>query len=312
MQGPDEGGRAESSPIRKRALLLINRKARSGASPIDDAIAVLAQSGISVHEQGSEGAAELGRAIQSGRADFDLVIVGGGDGTLNCAAAAILETGLPMGIMPLGTANDLARTLGIPSEPVAAARIIAAGEERRIDLGEVNGRYFFNVASIGFSAALAGELTTEAKKRFGVLGYALASARLLLRFRPFTAFIEHDGVIEKVKTIQIAVGNGRHYGGGLTVEEAAEPDDGMLSVYSIEIDHWWRLLALAPALKRGTHGTWSDVRAFTTDKLTVRTRRARPVNTDGELTTATPAVFRLIPAAIRVFAPARPARAPVS
>lgn len=311
MQVPDQQTSAEAPVRAKRALLLLNRNARSGATPIDEALAVLAEGGVEVHEQGCESAAGMAEAIKSQRSQVDLVIVGGGDGTLNCTAAAIIETGLPLGILPLGTANDLARTLGIAPDPVSAAQVIVAGGERRIDIGEVNGRHFFNVASIGFSAALAGELSAEAKKRFGVLGYALASAKLLLRMRPFTAFIEHDGVTEKVKTVQIAVGSGRHYGGGLTVDESAEPDDGKLHVYSLEVDHWWHLLALAPSLKRGTQGSWEDVRVFTTDKVTIRTRRSRSVNTDGELTTATPAAFRLIPGAVRVFAPPRPERDPV-
>ena len=296
------------APAGRRALLLLNRKARSGSAPIDAALGVFAEAGMTVEELACSGAAAMTRAIRDRSEAFDCVIVGGGDGTLNCTASAIVDTQLPLGILPLGTANDLARTLDIPADPVAAARIIAAGEERRIDVGEVNDRLFFNVASIGFSAELARELTAEAKKRFGTLGYAIASARLLLRTRPFTAFIEHDGTTKKVKTVQISVGNGRFYGGGMTVDAAAEPDDGCLHVYSLEVDHWWRLIALAPWLRRGTQGSWSDVRAFTTGKVTIRTRRGRSVNTDGELTSATPAAFRVIPAAVRVFAPQTPPR----
>lgn len=289
---------------RRRALLLLNRKARSGSLPIQAALDVLGTGGIDVEEHDCDGAAAMASAVRERVRDLDLVIVGGGDGTLNCVASAIVETGLPMGILPLGTANDLARTLGLPPDPAGAARAIVAGHLRTIDVGQVNGRYFYNVASVGFSAELARELTHDLKRRWGVLGYAMASVRLLLRMTPFTAFIEHDGTIEKVKTVQIAVGNGRHYGGGLTVDEAAEPDDGLLHVYSLEVDHWWRLLRLAPSLKRGTLSAWRDVRVFTTAEVTIRTRRARSVNTDGELTGATPAVFRLIPAAVRVFAPA--------
>ena len=304
----DEGTRTSSEERPKRALLLLNRRARSGGSRIDAALAELSSGDIQVEEHSCDGAAAMSAAIRDRVAEFDLAIVGGGDGTLNCTAGAIMETGMPLGILPLGTANDLARTLGIAPDPVAAAKVIVAGHTRTIDVGEVNGRAFFNVASIGFSADLARELTAELKKRWGTLGYAMASARLLARMRPFTAFIEHDGVTEKVKTVQISVGNGRHYGGGLTVDADAEPDDGKLHVYSLEIDHWWRLLALAPALKRGTVGSWRDVRVFTTDAVTIRTRRARSVNTDGELTSATPAVFKLNPAAVRVFAPQTPPR----
>jgi diacylglycerol kinase (ATP) len=295
----ESGDRSRS----RRALLLLNRKARNGAAAIDDALAELHRAGIETVEQSCRDAAGLGDAIRSRRDEIDLVVVGGGDGTLNCAAAALVETGLPLGILPLGTANDLARTLQIPPDPVKAAAVIAAGHERALDIGDVNGRFFFNVASIGFSAELAQELTGRAKKRWGTLGYAIASARLLARTRPFTAFIEHDGRIEKVRTVQVSVGNGRHYGGGLTVETSAEPDDGLFHVYSLEVDHWWRLVALAPALRRGTHGEWRDVRSFTTTAVTVKTRRTRSVNTDGELTTATPAVFQVRKKAVRVFAP---------
>ena len=304
MQVADDEMSAPPAPTgTRRALLLVNRKARSGATPIDAALSVFERAGIRVEERSCEGSGAMGKTIRSMRDEVDMVIVGGGDGTMNSAAPAIVETGLPLGILPLGTANDLARTLGIAPDPVAAAEVIASGHLRPIDLGEVNGRLFFNVASVGFSAELARELTADAKRRWGTLGYALASARLLARMRPFTAFIEHDGTTERVRTVQISVGNGRHYGGGMTVDPRAEPDDGCFHVWSIEVQHWWRLVALAPSLKRGTQGTAADVRAFTTSGLTIKTRRSRSVNTDGELTTATPAVFRIRPAAVRVFAP---------
>jgi YegS/Rv2252/BmrU family lipid kinase len=304
----DEQTVSSGGATTRRALLLLNRKARSGGLDISEALQVLREGGIDLEERACDSATAMAQTIRSGAREFNLVIVGGGDGTLNCASPGLVEAGLPLGILPLGTANDLARTLGIGPDPLAAARTIVEGHQREIDLGEVNGRLFFNVASIGFSAELARELTREAKKRWGVLGYAMASARLLARTRPFTAFIEHDNETLKVKTVQIAVGNGRHYGGGMTMDPEAEPDDGQFHVYSLEVDHWWRLVALAPSLKRGTHASWRDVRAFTTSAVTIRTRRSRSVNTDGELTTATPAVFRVRPKAVRVFAPIAPVR----
>ena len=242
-------------------------------------------------------------AIRAQADEYDCVIVGGGDGTLNAAAPAILEAGLPLGVLPLGTGNDLARTLGIDPDPVAAAGLIVAGNTRRIDLGEVNGHPFFNVASIGFSAELARELTAEAKRKWGVVGYALTALRLLVSIRPFRAYIDHDGATETIRTVQVSAGNGRHYGGGMTVDSTAEPDDGYLDVYSLEIRHWWQMLALFPALRSGTHGAWKDVRTFRTTEFSVRTRRRRPVNTDGEIRTETPARFRVIRKAIEVYAP---------
>lgn len=289
----------------RRALLICNAKARNGGVDLNEIRAVLRAGGIEPVEPPPGDCKAL---ITAHAGSVDRVILGGGDGTMNAAAEALVETGLPLGILPLGTANDLARSLGIPLDPVAAARLITTAQARPADLGWVNGHYYFNVASIGFSAELAGELTAESKKAWGVLGYAVAAVRVLRRVRPFTVTIEHDGQTERVTTIQASVGNGRHYGGGMTVEAGAAVDDGKLDFYSLEVAHWWRLLALLPALRRGTQGRAQDVRAFKTTEIRLSTRKPRPVNTDGELTTYTPAHFKVVPKVIRIFAPGPEAR----
>lgn len=302
-----------------RALLIVNRRARNGGEAADAARDALEAAGLAVESLDVAEGMSCGDAIIAGaaRGGVDRVVLGGGDGTLNAGIPGLVATGLPLGILPLGTANDLARSLGIPLELEAAARVIAEAPPRPVDLGEVNGQMFFNVASVGFSAELAGELKAKAKQRWGRLGYAFAAFSLLRRARPFTATLIHDGKVERVRTIQVSVGNGRHHGGGMTVSEAARPDDGVLDVYSLEVENWWRLVALLPWLRSGTQGRWRDVRVFRTTGLELRTRKPRPVNTDGELTTMTPAVFRLHPAAVRIFAPPQseddlPAEAPAA
>jgi YegS/Rv2252/BmrU family lipid kinase len=282
---------------------VVNPRARRGSGSIAAAAGVIREAGIDVEEASARPGESVADVIGRAATGHDMIIMGGGDGTLNAAAPALVEAGLPLGVLPLGTANDFARTVAIPSDLGQAAAIIAAGHTREIDLGEVNGHLFFNVASIGFSAELAAELTERAKKRWGVLGYGIVAARLLLRSRLFTAHVDHDGTTEVIHTLQISVGNGRHYGGGMTVQEKATAEDGRLDFYSLEIDHWWRLLTLLPSLRNGTHGQWDDARAFQTTDVTIRTSRPRPVNTDGELSTTTPAHFRIRPKALRVFAP---------
>jgi diacylglycerol kinase family enzyme len=166
---------------KRRALLIVNRKARTGLRSLDLAMAVLEAGNIDLVEIELASREQVLGEICEDAANVDLVILGGGDGTLNAAAPALVQTGLPLGILPLGTANDLARTLGLPGTPEGAAHVIAAGHTRAIDLGEVNGIVYFNVASIGFSATLARRLTAEAKRKWGVGGYALAAARLLAK-----------------------------------------------------------------------------------------------------------------------------------
>lgn len=288
----------------RRALLVVNRHARSGASAIEDVLDALRKGGIEAVTPSNPNA-PLAEQIALGASGCDLIIVGGGDGTLNAAAPALIEAGLPVGILPLGTANDLAKTLGIPSSPVAAAQLIVEAKARPMDVGVVNGHIFLNVASIGFSSELAHQLSAEAKKKWGRLGYAITAFRLLRRLRRFVLYIEHDGERLTVKTVQASVGNGRYYGGGMTVEQSATADDGHLDFYSLEISRWWKLLLLFPRLRRGTHGATRDVRAFRTTAITLTTRKPMPINTDGELTTHTPAEFSIKPKALLVFSPER-------
>jgi diacylglycerol kinase (ATP) len=293
-----------SPPVQRRALLLVNPKSRRGTMALDDIVGRLKAGGIEVAVESFFALPELARDITRLRETSDCIVICGGDGTVSAGAMAVMESGLPMGILPLGTANDLARTLGLPMDLMKAVDIILDGYERRIDLGSVNGHAFFNVASIGLSTQLAEGLQPELKKRWGRLGYAIAATKVLTKARPFTAWITEKGRTEKVRTFQIAVGNGRHYGGGNVVEASAAIDDGFLDLYSLELTNVWKLALMLRSFRSGTHGAWSEVRTARCTEFHVRTRRPQPINTDGEIVTATPATFRVHPEAISVYAPA--------
>ncbi|MFD1794213.1 lipid kinase [Ochrobactrum teleogrylli] len=287
---------------KRRALLIVNPNARNGKGFGGAMRTELERGGLELFEHQPREGETISDVISRER-DHDLVVIGGGDGSLNAAAKGLMETGMPLAILPLGTANDFARTVGIPADPVEAARQIATYKVHPIDLGEVNGHLYFNVASIGFSAELAQQLSADAKKKWGKLGYGIVAARILMRSELFTAYLEHDGITEKIKTLQVSVGNGKFYGGGMAVEKDAAIDDGKLDFYSLEVDHWWHLLRLLPSLRRGTQSKWNDVRAFPTTEVIIRTKKPRAVNTDGELSTWTPAHFKLHRQAINALIP---------
>jgi YegS/Rv2252/BmrU family lipid kinase len=289
-------------PAPPRALLLANPKSRSGGDA-GTVAGVLREAGLDplCPPLDGRGTAELIRAHASA---VDRVVLAGGDGTMNAAAPALLETGLPFAIIPLGTGNDLARTLGVPEDPAEAARVAAEGRVRAIDVGLANDVPFFNVASIGFGVDLTRALTRDAKRRWGKLGYAAAALRVLARMRPFSAAIRCGDEVVRSRTVHVAVGNGRHFGGGMTVSERSRIDDGTLDVFSLEVGGVWGLLRLLPALRRGDHGRWQEVRTAEGQEIEIRTRRRRSVNTDGEITTRTPVVFRVLRGAAQVYVPA--------
>jgi diacylglycerol kinase (ATP) len=287
-----------------RALLIVNRQSRTGSADLSAAIQVLEQHGLSVPERRFDRADEIAAAIREECGDTDLVIVAGGDGTMNAAADALVECGLPLGILPTGTGNDLARTLGIPTTLPEAAAIITGGRRHAIDLGRANGKHFFNVASLGLSAELTRHHTVERKRRWRIFAYVLSVRDAYRQTRPFRARIDCDGRTFRVRAIQISVGNGRHYGGGMTIAEHATIDDGWLDVYCLRPSSFWQLLALFPALRRGRLRRQQAVLVTRARRIEVLTRRPMPINTDGEITTRTPARFEVVPRAISVFVPA--------
>lgn len=285
------------------ALLIVNPHSRRGADAAGVVADALERAGVPVLRRDCAEAGKLPGLIREMAGTVGRVVVGGGDGTLNAAAPGLVGAGLPLGVIPLGTANDLARTLGIPTDPEEAAQVIAAGRLRRIDLGEVNGHPFFNVASVGFGVDLTRALTRDSKRRWGALGYVAAGLRAIERLRPFSVEIIENETVHRSRTVHIAVGNGRHYGGGMTISEHARIDDGRLDLYSLEAESIWRLLLLAPALRSGRHGAWAEIRTLSGTEFELRTRRARSVNTDGEIATRTPARFRVLRGALELYVP---------
>ncbi len=287
---------------RRRALLLVNRSSRRGALGLGAVETQLRSGGVDLKTPDGD-FDDLSATIIAHRDQVDCVILGGGDGTINGAGRALIETRLPLGVLPLGTANDFARSIGVPVDLEAAARVIVEGRTHLVDVGEVNGHPFFNVASVGLAADLAKRLTREGKRRFGRLSYAMSAARLMLRASPFHATILVGEEKVMVRTMQIAVGNGRYYGGGNVIVTDARIDDGRLDLYSLEFSGVWRMALMIPHFKSGAHGVVPDVRTASGVTFEVITRRPRPINADGELVTSTPAVFTQRPLAVTVYVP---------
>jgi len=289
-----------------RLLIVVNRKARSGEADLTTVTETLAQWGtpriLAIDDPD-----ELSAKLEASCGDVESVVVAGGDGTVNSALAVLIRTGKPLGIIPLGTANDLARTLGVPTDPAAAAAVILSGRKRRVDVGEVNGRYFLNAAGIGFSARLHRDLTPRVKGLFGPFAYAIGALRMWRRYRPFSVLIRGDELTVRRRVMQVTIANGRFYGGGMTAHEAARIDDARLDVVMVLPRPWWRHLSSVIRLKRGVYAEDAPVVAEQAARFELTTHRPKTVTTDGEPSTTTPASFRVLPRALEVYVPDEPA-----
>ena len=287
-----------------RALLVLNPSSRSGSeADLDSGIASLRSTGMQVDLLHSGGPQETDAEIRRRREALDLVIVGGGDGTVSSVARTLYECRLPLAILPLGTANDLARSLGIKDLQQAFA-VIRANHRRSIDLGSVNDNLFFNVAHMGLGVSVTQALDDEAKKRWGVFSYLRAFFSAVARTRQFRVQITAEGDRYAQRSIQLAVGNGRYYGGGNVVHESARIDNARLCLYSLRPQGVWELLTLAPLLRGGRHDLARRVFTLSGRQIEIVTRPAgMEIHADGEPTTRTPATFKVLPGALEVVVP---------
>ncbi len=287
----------------RRALLVVNRHSGGRAAELARAIATLEGEGLAILRYDTSSPGEMAQALRDGRERMDLVVIAGGDGTMNAAAEALVETGLPLGILPLGTGNDLARTLSLPRSLPEVARVIAAGRTRPIDLGTAGERPFFTAACVGLGSDVLRYQTTGRKRLWRGLSYLISAVQAYVRARPFRAKITCDGKAFEAQALHIAIGNSRYYGGGLIVAAGAAIDDGRLDLACFEAASFWRMLAVVPGLLTGRLESRGPVLVVRGRELEVWTERPMPINADGEIVGETPARFTVLPHALRVFAP---------
>lgn len=275
------------------AQLVINMRSRRGARAAPAVRAALRGAGIDFVEDGWPD------DITGG---VDCIVAAGGDGTLLSAIALAIQRDLPLGVIPLGTFNDLARTLQIPLDVRAAVEIIARREVRAIDVGRVNGHYFVNESSIGISSRIARLQTPELKQRFGLLGILGTAVQAFRHARPIHAEIVHPGGVEHLRTIQLTIANSYHFAGVLSVSDAAI-DDGWLDLYSVDIENAWEAFSIGRAILEGRRKDVPGLRTLRAKRFEIRTRHPHHITADAEPAGKTPASFEILPKALRVFAP---------
>jgi diacylglycerol kinase (ATP) len=293
-------------PRSDRVSVVVNTASRTGLRALPLVEVALRSVSDDVRVRPAHGGGELMDALQVAVADEpDLLVVGGGDGTIACAAGLVARTPTTLGVLPLGTANDFARTLEIPSALEQAVATLTTGKVVDVDLGLVDGRAYLNVASVGLSVAVTQRLTPGLKRRLGRFAYPAATLAAYHSHRPFAARLELDDgtVLELRDLMQVAVGNGRHYGGGLTVAPNASIDDHLLDVYAVEQGRLRDHVSVARLLRTGHLVEHERVHHLTARRLRLVTDEPLEVNLDGEIAARTPATFEVDRNALHVVVP---------
>ena len=297
---PDAG--APPRPV----TLLINTRSRRGKEEFDQAVAAVKNAGISLAEaiaveDEDKTKALLQREIEAGAR---LVIVGGGDGTLSHCAGILVHTDVALAVLPLGTGNTLARSLGIPLDLEGAARSIAEGHIEGMDVGRDNGRVFVNSVTLGLSAEIAHGLDKKTKQRLGLLAWPVVGAKVLWQHRPLSLRVTAAEKSFRARTHQLVISNGRYIAGSVAAAPDASVQDSCLRVFVLGGASKREVLRTAWALLRGRHVDDKEARYFATQKVRVESLR-RPVkaDVDGEINERTPLELEVLPRALRVVVP---------
>ncbi len=234
----------------------------------------------------------------------EVPVVMSGDGLVGAVGGAMAGSETPLGIIPGGRGNDLARALGIPEDPEGAIEVVLGGNSRRIDVGEANGKRFLGIVSVGFDSE-CNRRANEVRFVRSNLVYAYSVPRTLLSWKPARFTIRVGEERTRISGYSVSVANNSTFGGGMRIAPDAELDDGEFDIVAIGEVGKLRFVRNLPKVFKGTHIDDDEVRVFRAPKLELTASRPFPVYADGEHLTELPASLRVLPRALSVLVPAR-------
>lgn len=288
----------------KRAMLVVNAASRNGEAIFEEARDKLAAAGLELIDAHVVHNPEVMEPVVKAAINrAPMVIVGGGDGTLSAVVDHFVGKDTVFAVLPVGTANSFARSLGLPLDLDGAIKVISYGQRRRIDLGVIDGDYFANVAAMGMSPLIADTVPNALKRYLGVIGYVIWAIRVAFKFRPFKLTVElEDGTTVKVWATEARIANGSHQGGVLLIENA-ELDSGEMVIQAVTGKGIpglaWSWFATLFRLRRRDQ----TVTEWRGRKITLDAKPRQKISIDGEISARTPVVVQCARGAIEVAAP---------
>lgn len=289
---------------RRRAALVVNTHSRRGGALLRQAEKLLAGRGFTLDAiypvRQAERLPDIVReAIYAGHR---YIIVGGGDGSISSVVDHFAHTEVVFGLLPLGTANSFARSLGIPLDLEGAVRVLAEGKVVDVDLVKINNDYFANGASIGLPAAVGKATTPRLKRWFGRVAYVLTGIRCFFSFHPFDCRVVADGQESRFSAVEVRIVNGA-YQGGIEVAEEAHPDSGRVVVQAVKGGTRWVIAREWARLALGLPFTRADHYLVQARDVLIETTPPFDIAVDGEVITRTPARIAVSRNALFVMAP---------
>ena len=292
------------------AALVVNAKSRKGRALFKRTCAVVGDLPFPVEAHAVEDPAQLDRTVRKALAKKpDLVILGGGDGTISGLVDLLVGQDVIMGVLPFGTANSFARTLGIPLDIEGAVKVLATGAPRRIDLGMIDDDYFANCAAMGISPQIAETVPHGLKKVLGRIGYLGWAALQFARFKPFTLIVGEGADEQRLRVVEVRISNGPYHGGTWMVDEASV-NSGSIVVQAVRGKVKRRLVTNWIATFTGSDARHDDTISFSGESLRIATEPPLPISIDGEVLAHTPVTARIAAGVIRVMAPVEPPARP--
>jgi len=255
------------------------------------------------HSSG-DATAMAARAAQQGRS---LVVVCGGDGTLNEAVNGLAGSETALAVIPAGTANVWAKEVGIPRQPIAALEVAIRGQARRIDLGRASspsgegGRYFFMMAGLGLDGSIAASLPLNVKRYLGATTYAIMAVGQSLRYRGQRVKLIVDGEPLETRLLMMVVGNTRYYAGITQVTPRAYADDGLLDACIFQGRHTLDIIFHTLRVAAQAHLRASPVLYRRVRRLEVHSETPLPAQLDGDFYAGYPTIFEVVPTALTVM-----------
>ncbi|MBZ5544678.1 MAG: diacylglycerol kinase family lipid kinase [Acidobacteriia bacterium] len=287
-----------------RIIILFNPAAGRGRArhKFQAALEVVQRGGVEPEVQESRGAEHLCELARQALAEQpDVIVSAGGDGTHHYVLNALAGSDVPMGILPLGSGNDLARGIGIPVDPRRAAAALLKGNSKRIDLGRAGASFYGGMAGAGLDAMVARYVNERAQRVRGRLAYAWGVLRCLQAYQPRPLEVRADGLNFSGEIMSVLVGNHPFYGGGFRIAPRARADDSLLDICLIPAMSKLQLLPWIPRVYRGTHLAHPRIQYLQTRRIELHSPEPLELFADGEFMQELPVAIEAAPRALRVI-----------